>query len=235
MSIKIIGAGFPRTGTMTLKSVLEVLGYNQTYHYKDLLDHPERLYYWKTLVEHGATDFTALFSCYQATVDFPGFPHYKVLAEQYPSAKVILTTRPFEEWYQSTYSTIWQRKVDAEHTNASQSNNTTTKTLIRKQKAACVQFVRESYLHDQFDGQFDNKDYVEKIFYRHHQQVLAAIPQERLLIYEVKDGWEPLCDFLEIPVPQSAFPHLNKKEDFHAMVNKMIQATSKNLDNRIKA
>src|SRR4028118_662676 len=107
MSIKIIGAGLPRTGTNTLKESLEKLGYKKTYHMKELLVHPENLHYWQTLKETGTTQWDELYNGYQATVDFPAYPWYKEHMKRYPDAKVILSTRPFEKWYDSFYNTIW--------------------------------------------------------------------------------------------------------------------------------
>ena len=108
MSIKIIGAGFPRTGTNTLKISLEMLGYTKTYHMKELLVHPENLHYWSALDQTGTTKWDELYDGFVATVDFPAYPWYKEHMERYPDAKVILTVRPFEKWYSSIYSTIWQ-------------------------------------------------------------------------------------------------------------------------------
>src|SRR4051812_40000810 len=99
MSIKIIGAGFPRTGTNTLRESLELLGYNKTYHMKQLLVNPQNLHYWSTLRATGTTNWEELYDGYQATVDFPCYPWYKEHMKQYPEAKVILTLRPFEKWY----------------------------------------------------------------------------------------------------------------------------------------
>ena len=84
MSIKIIGAGFPRTGTTTLKRSLETLGHKRVYHMKELLVNPERLHYWKTLSETGTTDWDGLYDGYDATVDFPGYPWYKEHMMQNP-------------------------------------------------------------------------------------------------------------------------------------------------------
>ena len=89
MLIKIIGAGFPRTGTTTLKKALETLGYNKTYHFKDLIANPKKLKYWQELENKGLTNFDALFDGFQATVDFPGYPYYKILLKKYPNAKVL--------------------------------------------------------------------------------------------------------------------------------------------------
>ena len=118
MSIKIIGAGFPRTGTNTLRESLEILGFSKTYHMKQFLVHPENLHYWTTLKETGTTNWEALYDGYEATVDFPCYPWYKEHMKQYPDAKVILSLRPFEKWYESYYSTIWQSHNPSEERKA---------------------------------------------------------------------------------------------------------------------
>jgi hypothetical protein len=200
MSLKIIGAGFPRTGTTTLKQSLELLGFEKAYHFKDLLANPDNLKYWQALENTGQTDFEKLFDGYQASVDFPGYPYYKLLMKQYPEAKVILTLRDFESWYVSNYTTIWQ----VEPAND------------------CLEFMRNTYLIKQFNNNFASKEFAEKVFHAHNNEVIEFIPKEQLLVYEVKDGWEPLCNFLNRPIPKETFPHLNKKEDFSAMVRKML-------------
>jgi len=220
MSIKIIGAGFPRTGTMTIKTALQELGFNQTYHWRDLIAKPQKLTLWKQLQTTGATDWQMLFEGFQGSVDFPGYPFYKEMLSQYPEAKVILTTRPFEAWYESVLTTIWERKVRAEQYPKD------FKKLQGDEKwiEMAAQWMRRTFLHDQFDGQFTNKAVVEKAFYQHHDEVMKNVPKKKLLIYDVKEGWQPLCDFLNVPIPDTDFPHLNKKENFHAMVDGMMQS-----------
>jgi len=200
MALKIIGAGFPRTGTTTLKKSLEMLGFSKAYHFKDLIANPDKLKFWQELENTGHTDYDHLFDEYQASVDFPGYPYYKLLMKEYPEAKVILTLRDFDSWYDSNYNTIWQ----VEPANA------------------CLEFMRNTYLIKQFNGNFATKEIAEKVFHAHHNEVIEYVPKEQLLVYEVKDGWEPLCSFLGCPIPAEAMPHLNKKEDFSAMLGKML-------------
>jgi Sulfotransferase domain len=200
MSLKIIGAGFPRTGTTTLKKSLEILGFDKTYHFKDLIANPDKLKYWLEIENTGQTDYAQLFDGYMASVDFPGYPYYKLLMEKYPDAKVILTLRDFESWYESNFNTIWQ----VQPTND------------------CLEFMHKTYLVKQFDDNFASKEIAEKKFNAHNNEVNEFVPKEQLLVYEVKNGWEPLCSFLDLPIPDESFPHLNKKENFRAMVEKML-------------
>ena len=94
MSIQIIGAGFPRTGTNTLRESLDKLGFKKTYHMKELLVHPENLHYWQTLKNTGTTEWEELYNGYKATVDFPCYPWYKEHMKRYPDAKVISNSSP---------------------------------------------------------------------------------------------------------------------------------------------
>lgn len=219
MSIKIIGAGFPRTGTMTMKKVLQQLEFQQTHHWSDLMAHPQKLPLWKQLQSSKTTDWTRLFAGFQAIVDFPGYSFYQNLMIQYPDAKVILTTRPFDSWYESVLATIWERKLRADQ------HPTDLTQLKGKEywRELSVRWMRQTFLQDQFDACFANKAIVERIFYQHHKEVIKLVPSDKLLVYEVKDGWQPLCEFLDLPIPKQVFPHLNKKEDFHEMVDGMLQ------------
>jgi hypothetical protein len=227
MSIKIIGAGFPRTGTTTLKKALETLGYKDTYHFKDLIANPNKLKYWKELETTGTTDYDVLFDGFTATVDFPGYPYYKILMQQYPEAKVILTKRPFEDWYESTSKTI--RRSGPQTIGAKLlllSKMLFNKNLRNTFK--CVKFVHHIFLGKQFNNKFDEMSNAEHVFYNHIEEVKNHVPKERLLIYEVSEGWSPLCEFLNLPIPQESFPHLNKKENFHEMVKTMINNAANN-------
>ena len=221
MSIKIIGAGFPRTGTTTLKKALEILGFDKTYHFKDLVANPNDLKYWIELEETGSTDFDSLFKNYRATVDFPGYPYYKILLKKYPDAKVILTKRNSDAWYQSTYDTIWQAGPQSFPAKITLLGKMLLNSRL-KNKMNCIKFMRKIYLSNQFDDQFGTPAVAKNTFTNHIKEVSQYVPKEQLLIYEVADGWQPLCNFLGLDIPEVEFPHLNRNQDFHKMVKKMI-------------
>lgn len=222
MSIKIIGAGLPRTGTNTLKASLEKLGYNKTYHMKELLVHPENLHYWTTLKETGTTRWDELYNGFQATVDFPAYPWYKEHMKQYPDAKVILTVRPFDKWHSSVFSTIWQ----AGPQNLPQKLAMLSKLLLNPRLRSvikCVKLAKEMIFKVHFQGKFEDKAEAEKIFNKHIADVKAYVPADKLLVYDVSDGWGPLCRFLGVPEPNEALPHLNKKENFKEMLGHLMK------------
>lgn len=226
MSIQIIGAGFPRTGTTTLKSALQTLGYNDTYHFKDLIANPHTLKYWQELETTGNTNFDALFDGYKATVDFPGYPYYKIIMERYPDAKVILSKRDFEKWYESVSKTIWKAGPQTVFAKIMMLLKMIFNKNLRN-TFKCIKFMRKTFLVKQFDGQFESKSKAKEVFNNHIEDVIAYVPKEKLLVFEPSQGWEPLCAFLNLPIPKDDFPHLNKKEHFHEMVKGMIKDASK--------
>lgn len=222
MSIKIIGAGFPRTGTNTLKESLESLGYMKTYHMKELIVHPENLRHWLMLRDTGTTNWEELYNGYEATVDFPCYPWYKEHMKQYPEAKVILTIRPFEKWHDSVYSTIWQAQNPTEAARAEMEAKMRAEPRLGA-VIKCVQLAKEMMMEKQFHGKFLDKAYAEKIFYQHTEDVKAYVPADKLLVFDVSEGWGPLCRFLEVPEPTHPLPHTNKKENFKEMLQELMQ------------
>ena len=222
MPIKIIGAGFPRTGTTTLKTALEILGYSKTYHMKELLVNPDMLHYWLRLEQTHDTDWDGLYEGYEATVDFPSYPWYIEHMNHYPDAKVILTVRDFEAWYKSAYSTIWQAGPQTFGEKMKMLMRIITNPRIRK-VVQCIKFVKRQVWGIQFQGRFLDKEFAEKIWYEHIEEVKAKVPADRLLVYDVRDGWEPLCKFLDKPIPPEPIPHLNKKENFKTMLAELMK------------
>jgi hypothetical protein len=222
MSIKIIGAGFPRTGTNTLRESLELLGFNKTYHMKQLLVHPENVHYWETLRATGTTDWEGLYDGYQATVDFPCYPWYKQHMQHYPDAKVILTVRPFENWYESFYSTIWKAQNPPEEAQAAMAEKVAGDPRLQ-QVMRVMKFAKDAIIEDHFHNRFLDKEYMEKVFNDHNEEVKNYVPADKLLVFDVREGWGPLCEFVGAEVPDEALPHTNKKEDFGAMVQELMQ------------
>ncbi len=223
MSLKVIGAGFPRTGTTTLKRSLEVLGVaDKCYHMKELIVNPEKLPLWHRLEETGDTDWDTLYDGYQATVDFPGYPWYREHMAQYPDAKVILTVRPFEAWYKSIHTTIWQAGPQTVPQKLQMMARLATNPRLRK-VVSCIKFAKRTLWNRQFKGHFLDKTFVEQEFNRHIEEVKEYVPADKLLVYDVREGWEPLCDFLGVQNPGEPLPHLNKKENFKTMLAELMK------------
>ena len=203
--MEIIGAGFGRTGTMSLKVALEQLGYGPCYHMVELFEHPEHVEQWETAVRGEPVDWEEMFAGYLATVDWPGAAFYKELMEAHPEARVLLSVRDPHRWYESTKNTIYATvnpspEMIAAVGPAPRLNN----ELIWKRT---------------FGENFEDRQHAIEVFERHNEEVKEHVPADQLLVYEVKEGWEPLCDFLGIETPKGKpFPHLNDTDSFQTMV-----------------
>jgi hypothetical protein len=213
MSIQIIGAGFGRTGTASLKLALERLGYSKCYHMSELIQNPEQVKYWKALQDRNEPDWNDLFKGYKATVDFPGCMYYKQLMVKYPEAKVILTLRDADKWWQSAHDTIYRA---TDNTGMRVVFNFIGLFVPKLRKMGRVfDFARTTIWEQMFEGKFLNKEFAKATFNKFNQDVITAVPKDKLLIFEVKQGWEPLCTFLNVPVPNEAFPKVNDTEEFN--------------------
>ena len=211
MALKVIGAGQGRTGTLSLKAALEELGFGPCYHMIELLAHPERISYWEAAERDEAVPWDELFEGYTAGLDFPVFRYYDTLAKRYPDAKVILTVRDPERWYESALNTIYragppplQKALMAFQLPFSPH----LRKLIRVFRLA------DKVWQKDFEGRFEDKAYALAAYRAHNERVRELIPKERLLVYEVSEGWEPLCAFLGVPVPEKPFPRLNDRLSF---------------------
>ncbi len=205
--LRVIGAGFGRTGTLSMKTVLEELGFAPCYHMVEVFQHPEAVPYWEAAVEGNFVDWHAIFGKYQATVDWPGCTFYEQLMQVYPDAKVLLNVRDFDSWYESVLSTIYPA-----------SRNRPTPEMLSMFDAEHVRWgktINTLIWQKTFHNRFDDKTYARSVFEQHYEEVKRKVPAERLLIYSVKEGWEPLCAFLNVEVPQNTpFPRLNDRESF---------------------
>jgi hypothetical protein len=215
MTIQIIGAGFGRTGTLSLKLALEELGFYKCYHMVELLQNPQDVVLWEKAGEGQAIDWDSLLGKYQAIVDFPGCRHYQELMTHYPDAKVILTVRDPETWYESSRNTILEagpKSLQKLMTILFQPFSSRLRKVMR------IVRLNRSYWQHIFENRLGDKSYVMHRFDRHLNEVKQTVPSERLLVYQVKEGWEPLCRFLEKPVPEGKpFPNLNKRSSFKQM------------------
>lgn len=203
MTLRVIGAGFGRTGTTSLQAALETLGFDTCYHMKEVMKNPSHAYFWRDAGNGKTVDWRTFFAGYQATVDWPGCDYYQELMAVYPEAKVLLSVRDPERWYDSTAATIYR----------------IPKSLFMRIISTVVPHMRvmypvinENIWEGIFQGRFEDKAFAIEVFNRHIDSVKAAVPNERLLVYNVKEGWAPLCEFLDVPIPNDKpFPHLNDR------------------------
>jgi hypothetical protein len=205
MALEVIGAGFGRTGTMSLKAALEMLGFAPCYHMIECFPRgPDHYRLWEQALA-GNPDWDAIFSGFRATVDFPACTSYAALAEHYPNAKVLLSVRDANKWVQSTQDTIFSPR------------------WIEFLQTSIAGPYMKATIDDYFDGRMHDRDFLAERFEQHVEAVRAAIPPERLLVYQVTEGWEPLCSFLDVPVPAEPFPHINDTAATQEIIDTVIR------------
>jgi len=200
MTLKVIGAGYGRTGTKSLQDALEMLGFGPCYHMVEVFKHQAWDLWYEASKDPAHADWATIFKGYNATVDWPNATYYRELADAYPDAKVILTERDPDEWFDSTQATIFAQMPTA--------------------PGAPDGFPRmvSKVVCELFDYRMHDRDHCISVFKAHNAKVREVIPAERLLVYHVSQGWGPLCAFLGVPEPTEGMPKVNSREDFARMV-----------------
>lgn len=195
MTLKVIGAGLGRTATFSMKFALEHLGLGPCYHMSEVLASARRnIPLWLDVIA-GKPDWEKIFAGYQSTTDYPACTYWRELAEHYPDAKVVLTTRDADSWFESVSETIFSERMNA------QTHDSPFGALLQGVAFAA------------FDGKKNDRAFMTDWFVRRNQEVIDTIPPERLLVFHPKQGWEPLCRFLDVPVPEGPFPRVNSRDE----------------------
>jgi hypothetical protein len=220
--VEVIGAGLGRTGTTSLKKALEILGFGPTYHTREIFREPERLADWEAAVRGRVDDWDRVFKGYRSTVDWPAAAFWRELVDHYPQARVILTTRDPHEWYTSCARTIFISYRPGPHW-------TVLRALMRIPLMAADKRLR-NFRHV-FDGVFrrhfgdrpiSSRTAAVEVFEEHLDAVRAGVPDARLLEYRVSQGWEPLCAFLGVPVPDQPFPYENDRKTWQRYTRSQV-------------
>lgn len=182
-----------------MQQALDDLGFGPTYHMNDVFRNRPHLQQWLDYAEDGTADWDTLFSDYRSAVDFPAACAWKDLYDAYPEAKVVLTVRDPASWWESTNTVLIP-----------------TRTMFPGWLKRVVPFTQgwldmtdRLVWSGVFDGRFHDRAHAIEVFEQHIETVRAYCDPERLLIFDVSEGWQPLCDFLDVPVPAGPFPHLN--------------------------
>lgn len=214
--MKVIGAGFGRTGTASLKAALERLGLGPCYHMSAVIAEPRRVRQWLDVGEGRSADWDALFAGFASALDWPAASYWRELAAHYPDAKVILTVRDPDRWYDSVSSTIFARAL-AERRRLPLRRRLVRRLVARRSPdfALYPRMARATITDRLFDGRIDDRDHVLAVYHRHIAEVKAEIPPERLLVFDARDGWAPLCAFLDVPVPDEPYPQSNERAAWH--------------------
>jgi len=200
MSLQVIGAGLGRTGTLSLKLALEKLGFSKCHHMVEVFEHPGQASVFYDAARGKPVDWDGLFEGYRASVDWPSCHFWRQLAEYYPDAKVILSYRDPESWYKSISDTIFAT-IQGLKTTADPDQP------MRR-------LVEEIVENQTFSGRIDDRETVIQAYLDHCRSVRESLPPERLLEFQAREGWEPLCRFLNVDVPDEPYPRTNSTSEF---------------------
>lgn len=195
MVLQVIGTGWGRTGTDSMREALTILGFGPCHHMFEINANPALRDAWRALARGAAPDWEQLFAGYRSAVDWPSCHYWRDLIVAYPEARVIHTTRPAEAWWDSFSRTILRGMLPG---NDPQSLGL---TLIAAQA---------------LQGRPTERDFVLGLYRQHEQEVLQTVPPHRLLVHNIGDGWGPLCAHLGVAVPEVPYPHSNTTADMQA-------------------
>jgi hypothetical protein len=201
MPLEVIGPGFGRTGTNSLKIALEQLGFGPCHHMFEVRDNPERLADWEKAARGEKVDWDHVFRGYRSQVDWPGARYWRELVRHYPTAKVVLSVRDPDEWFDSVQATIVPFLAARGHHSSPHVN-------------AICEMGHETVAVQVFNGRISERQHATQVFKNHIADVQSEIPAGRLLTFDLRDGWRPLCEFLRVEVPDIPFPKTNSSKEF---------------------
>ncbi|CAH1210592.1 Sulfotransferase family protein [Candidatus Nitrotoga sp. BS] len=201
--MKIIGCGFGRTGSLSMKIALEQLGFGPCHHMHEVIANPDKhLPYWLAASKGEKIDWDEALAGYESCVDWPTAAYWPALAEHFPDAKILLTTRTAESWYSSISKTIFKVISDGVNEAPSDKPNPFGEMLVRM------------IMKNTFKGNIADRSHCINIFNQNVKSVREGFKGDKLFVYNNGDGWEGLCQWLDVLIPDTPFPRTNNEQEF---------------------
>jgi len=201
MTLRVIGAGFGRTGTLSLKQALETLGFSKCYHMAEVAENPSHVELWRA-AWRGEDPWSEIFEGYAAAVDWPTAAFWPRLMQVYPDAKIVLTLRDAEAWFASARRTIFQ---SMEEGLASDQADLRERLVMAK----------EVIVDGTFGGDLADRDHAVAVYEANVARVRREVRPDRLVLFDGNDGWAPLCEALGVEVPDGPYPRINTTQEFY--------------------
>jgi len=198
MALEVIGAGLGRTATFSLKFALEHIGFGPCHHMSEVFADARRQVPLWIEAGQGKPNWDEIYKGFKSTSDYPGCSHWKELAAFYPKAKVVLTVRSADSWFDSVSETIFAPRMQD------------------SLKGSPVEEMMTLNVMGVFGDRITDRAFMTDWFEKRNQEVIDTLPRERLLVFHPKEGWEPLCSFLGVPVPSGPFPRVNSRDELGA-------------------
>jgi hypothetical protein len=188
-----------------------MLGLAPCYHMVNVLGDLDLAPLWRQALD-GDANWQEIFDGFPATVDWPGSYFYQELVEAYPDAKVLLSVRDADSWERSMRETIW----GLFYGDVLIRDLSTARCRVDPKWNGYIEMMAEMWQRSGLidSGADTTPESMKAAMERFNEEVQATVPADRLLVWSVGDGWEPLCQFLELPVPDTPFPHLNDSKVF---------------------
>ena len=204
MGLNIIGAGFGRTGTQSLKQAIEKLGFGPCHHMYEVRRSPRQIALWQAIAAGRKPAWDNVFEGFSSQVHSPAAAFRRPMAAHFPNAKVILSLRDPSAWYESMMQTIVPSSTIGVTSDPDPDGR------------AGSEIIRRIVLDGIFGGRIADRAFALDRFEQHRREVIETIPADRLLVFDVREGWEPLCRFLSCDVPDLPFPASNSVSEFRA-------------------
>jgi len=210
--MKVLGVGFGRSGTMSLKAALEEVGAGPCLHMIDLIRNNDLIPPWKDAALEGNVDFDRMFAGFESTIDWPGCTFWRELIDYYPDTPVLLNYREFDGWYKSVKNTIVAVREASQKGELKPDANRPAPPPELWQVIGTLIYERD------FQGKFDDEDWMRDMYYARIEEIKATVPAGRLTVFKLEDqpGWAPIADMLGVEAPQTEFPHLHDTDEFRA-------------------
>ena len=209
--MKVIGVGFGRSGTMSLKYALEEVGAGPCFHMIDLILNPEKVEAWHDAAIKGDVDFDRMFEGYESTIDWPGCSYWRELIDYYPDSPVLLNYRDFDGFYKSCKNTIYAVR------EAAMKGELKPDTNRPPPSPKLWEVIGKLIWEGDFQGRFDDEDWMRDMYYARIEEIKDTVPADRLTVFELEEAsWEPIVDMLGIDPPEGEFPHMHDTDEFRA-------------------
>jgi len=182
---------------MSIRAALEILGLGKSYHMQEVFLNPEHVDIWEQATDGTMPDWKTFLAGYAATLDGPACFYWREILDSFPDAGVLLVRRDPADWYRSMKDTIFPTLV---------SDSWAEEPAIR--------MIRRLLLDKVLHGKFEDEAYTVQRYLDYCEDVESSAPREKLLVYDVAEGWGPLCAFLGLPEPNVPFPARNTSAEF---------------------
>lgn len=207
MTLEVIGTGFGRTGTDSMREALEMLGFGPCHHMRELIKDPEHARLWRAVAAGAPADWDLLLRGYVSCVDWPSAYYWPQLVAAFPQARVILTWRTAESWWTSFERTLLPRILSFTETEDAPSSGELIGPRV-------------------FHGRPDDREHCIAVYEANVAAVRKQVPPERLLVHTLGDGWAPLCAHLGVPVPDVPYPSSNSTAAFVSEFGETLAAAA---------